>query len=219
MSRGDLKIAPSLLAADFSKLGEELVAVEKGGADLIHLDIMDGHFVPNISIGPKVVRDLKKIATIPFDVHLMIESPDDYIESFASSGADNITIHIEGAIHLNRTIELIRSFDKRVGVSINPHTPANLLLDILPEIDLVLIMTVNPGFSGQSLIESTLPKIAIIRNEIDKRGLKVAIEVDGGVGVGNASRIKELGADILVAGSAIFSTNSYQNTIQQLRTS
>jgi len=212
-----IKIAPSILSADFARLGEEVQAVARAGADYIHVDVMDGHFVPNLTIGPLVVEALRKVTDLPLDVHLMIESPDRYIADFASAGADLITVHQEAVPHLHRTVQLIKRLGKRAGVSINPATPASTLDVILDELDLVLVMTVNPGFGGQGFIASGLAKIATLRREIDRRGLTVELEVDGGVKIDNIARIAAAGADVFVAGSAVFGSADYAATIGELR--
>jgi len=212
-----IKIAPSILSADFARLGEEVQAVTRAGADYIHVDVMDGHFVPNLTIGPLVVEALRKVTDLPLDVHLMIEAPDRYIADFASAGADLITVHQEAVPHLHRTVQLIKSLGKRAGVSINPATPASTLDVILDELDLVLVMTVNPGFGGQGFIASGLAKIAALRREIDRRGLTVELEVDGGVKIANIGRIAAAGADVFVAGSAVFGSADYAATISELR--
>lgn len=213
-----IKISPSILSADFARLGDEVKAIAAAGADYIHVDVMDGHFVPNITIGPLVVDGLRPVTDKPFDVHLMIENPDLYIPEFAKAGSDIITVHQEAVSHLHRTVQLIKSLGKKAGVSINPGTPVNTLESILDELDLVLVMTVNPGFGGQSFIESCLPKIAALRKMIDGRGLNVELEVDGGVKADNINRIAEAGADVFVAGSAVFSSDDYRSTIEKLRT-
>jgi len=212
-----IKIAPSILSADFARLGEEVRAIAQAGADYIHVDVMDGHFVPNLTIGPLVVEALRKVTDLPLDVHLMIEAPDRYIADFASAGADLITVHQEAVPHLHRTVQLIKSLGKRAGVSINPATPASTLDVILDELDLVLVMTVNPGFGGQGFIASGLAKIAALRREIDRRGLTVELEVDGGVKIANIGRIAAAGADVFVAGSAVFGSADYAATISELR--
>jgi ribulose-phosphate 3-epimerase len=212
-----IKIAPSILSADFARLGEEVEAVARAGADYIHVDVMDGHFVPNLTIGPLVVEAVRKVTDLPLDVHLMIEAPDRYINDFASAGADLITVHQEAVPHLHRTVQLIKSLGKRAGVSINPATPISTLDVILDELDLVLVMTVNPGFGGQGFIASGLAKIAGLRREIDRRGLTVELEVDGGVKIGNIGRIAAAGADVFVAGSAVFGSADYAATISELR--
>jgi len=212
-----IKIAPSILSADFSRLGEEVQAVAVAGADYIHIDVMDGHFVPNLTIGPLVVEAVRKVTDLPLDVHLMIENPDRYIPDFARAGADLITVHQEAVPHLHRTVQLIKSFGKRAGVSINPATPAASLDVILDDLDLVLVMTVNPGFGGQGFIASGLAKLAALRQEIDRRGLVVELEVDGGVKVDNIATIAASGADVFVAGSAVFGSSDYAATILELR--
>ena len=213
-----IKIAPSILSADFARLGDEVKAVAEAGADYIHVDVMDGHFVPNITIGPLVVDGLRKVTDTPFDVHLMIENPDIYIPEFAKAGSDIITVHQEAVPHLHRTVQLIKSLGKKAGVSINPATPVDTLEVILDDIDLVLVMTVNPGFGGQSFIEACLPKIEALRRMIDQRRLKVELEVDGGVKADNINRVADAGADVFVAGSAMFNNADYRSTIAALRT-
>ena len=212
-----IKIAPSILSADFSRLGEEIQAVDRAGADYIHVDVMDGHFVPNITIGPLVVDAVRKITQKPLDVHLMIEDPDRYIPEFAKAGSDIITVHQEAVPHLHRTVQLIKSCGKKAGVSINPATPVETLDVILDELDLVLVMSVNPGFGGQSFIPSALDKIAALRQRIRQRGLATELEVDGGVKTDNIREVVAAGADVLVAGSAVFNTESYAETIKVLR--
>jgi len=211
------KIAPSILSADFSRLGEEVRAVDKAGADYIHVDVMDGHFVPNITIGPLVVEALKKVTSLPLDVHLMIENPDLYIPEFASAGSDFIVVHAEATNHLHRTVQLIKSFGKKAGVALNPATPLNILEYIVDELDLVLLMTVNPGFGGQSFIEACLPKVHALRGMLDKRGLETELEVDGGVKIDNIGRISSAGADVFVAGSAVFGGTDYAATVSELK--
>ena len=212
-----VKISPSILSADFTRLGDEIRAIERGGADYVHVDVMDGHFVPNITIGPLVVDAVKKITDLPLDVHLMIENPDLYIPGFAKAGADIITVHQEAVPHLHRTVQLIKGLGKQAGVSINPATPASTLDMILADLDLVLVMTVNPGFGGQCFIEACLPKIRELRQQIETRGLAVELEVDGGVKIDNIGRIAAAGADVFVAGSAVFGADDYQATITALR--
>ncbi len=212
-----IKISPSILSADFSRLGEEVKAIEAAGADYVHVDVMDGHFVPNITIGPLVVDAVKPVTTLPLDVHLMIENPDQYIPAFAKAGADIIVVHAEAVRHLHRTIQLIKSLGKRAGVSLNPATSLSCLDVILPDLDLVLLMTVNPGFGGQSFIESSLPKIAELRSRIDALGLPIELEVDGGVKTDNIEDIAAAGADVFVAGSAVFGASDYQATIGTLK--
>jgi ribulose-phosphate 3-epimerase len=212
------QIAPSILSADFSRLGEEIRAVEKAGADLIHVDIMDGHYVPNLTIGPGVVSSLRKTTALPFDVHLMIEDPDRYIDAFAAAGSDILTVHAEAVVHLHRTVHYIKGKGIRAGVSLNPSTPLSCIEEILPDIDLLLIMTVNPGFGGQKFIEGMLPKIRKARELAQSRGLGLAIEVDGGVTPDNIGTLAEAGADIFVAGAAIFGSPSYSDTITRMKT-
>src|SRR6056297_672408 len=213
-----MKIAPSILSADFSRLGEEIRAIDQAGADYVHIDVMDGHFVPNITIGPLVVDAVRRVTDLPLDVHLMIEHPDRYVGDFAKAGADLIVVHVEAGVHLHRTIQLIRSLGKKAGVSLNPATPASSLEMILAEIDLVLVMSVNPGFGGQGFIPSSLDKIAALRKEIDRRGLQVELEVDGGVKPENIAEIAAAGADVFVAGSAVFGTPDYAATLRALKT-
>ena len=212
-----IKISPSILSADFSRLGDEIRAIDVGGADYIHVDVMDGHFVPNITIGPLVIEAVRKVTAKPLDVHLMIENPDRYILDFAKAGADLITVHQEAVPHLHRTIQLIKSLGKKAGVSINPATPVSTLEVILDDLDLVLLMSVNPGFGGQSFIPATLAKIRALRQRIAERGLSIEIEIDGGVKADNIGEIAAAGADVFVAGSAVFSTPDYGQTIALLR--
>ena len=211
------KIAPSVLSADFSRLGEEIRAVEDAGADMIHVDVMDGHFVPNLTIGPPVVASIKKITHLPLDVHLMIETPDRYIRDFADAGSDIITVHAEAAVHLNRTLHLIRQLGARAGVSVNPATPLAAIEEVLGDIDLLLIMTVNPGFGGQTFIESMLPKIRKARAMLDRLSPDVLLEVDGGITLQNIGVAAEAGADVFVAGSAIFLSGDYRETITNMQ--
>lgn len=212
-----IKIAPSILSADFARLGDEVRGIAAGGADYVHIDVMDGHFVPNVTIGPLVVDAVRKVTDLPLDVHLMIENPDLFIPDFARAGADIITVHQEAVPHLHRTVQLIRSLGKKAGVSINPATPVASLEVILEEVDLVLVMSVNPGFGGQSFIPACLPKIEVLRREIDRRGLAVELEVDGGVKTDNIGLIAGAGADVFVAGSAVFGTADYAATIADLK--
>jgi ribulose-phosphate 3-epimerase len=212
-----IKIAPSILSADFSRLAEEVQAVDRAGADYIHIDVMDGHFVPNITIGPLVVAALRKVTDKPLDVHLMIENPDLYIADFAKAGADIITVHQEAVPHLHRTVQLIKSLGKQAGVSLNPATPVETLDVILDQLDLVLVMSVNPGFGGQAFISSALDKIRALRQRITQRGLATELQVDGGIKVDNIREVVDAGADVLVAGSAVFNANDYAATITALR--
>ncbi len=216
-----IKIAPSILSADFSKLGSEIKDLEKAGADLIHIDVMDGHFVPNITIGPEVIYKLRKYSSLPFDVHLMISPVHNFIKNFAQAGADIITIHPEATDNLGDSIKKIKSFNKKAGVSLNPKTPVNKVIPVLNLIDLVLVMSVNPGFGGQKFIDSSLDKVKQLREEIDNRKLKVQIEIDGGVNFENSMAIKNAGANILVSGNTIFKENNgnLKKNIQLLRTS
>jgi len=212
-----IKIAPSILSADFSRLGEEVQAIDRAGADYIHIDVMDGHFVPNITIGPLVVRALRAVTRKPLDVHLMIENPDLFIPEFARAGADIITVHQEAVAHLHRTLQLIKSLGKQAGVSLNPATPVETLDVILDELDLVLVMSVNPGFGGQAFIPSALDKIRALRQRITQRGLATELQVDGGVKIDNIREVVGAGADVLVAGSAVFSSDDYAATLTALR--
>jgi ribulose-phosphate 3-epimerase len=211
------KIAPSILSADFGRLAEEIAAVEAAGADWIHIDVMDGHFVPNITIGPGVVASLRKTTKLPFDVHLMIENPDQYIEAFATAGSDVLTVHVEAARHLNRTLNRIRELGVKAGVSLNPATPLGLIEPILNDLDLLLIMTVNPGFGGQKFIGSVLPKIKNAKEILSHLAPQVLIEVDGGVNLDNIQSIADAGADVLVAGAAVFGSGDYAGTIGAMK--
>jgi ribulose-phosphate 3-epimerase len=212
-----IKIAPSILSADFSKLGDEIKAVELAGADYIHVDVMDGHFVPNITMGPLVVNAIRPLTKLPLDVHLMVENPDLYIEDFAAAGADIITVHAEAAVHLHRTIQMIKKTGVRAGVVLNPATPSESLKHIIQDIDLVLLMTVNPGFGGQSFIHSVIPKIKEVANLVKELGLDVEIEVDGGVNAETAPLCIEAGANVLVAGSAIYGKKDLKGAISAIR--
>jgi ribulose-phosphate 3-epimerase len=211
------KLSPSILSADFSRLGEEVIAAEKAGADYIHVDVMDGHFVPNITIGPLVVKAVKKAVSIPLDVHLMIEDPDKYIKEFADSGADIITVHQEASVHLHRSIQNIRECGVRAAVSINPATPVSQIELILPDIDMVLLMSVNPGFGGQKFIPQVLPKIRELKKTISDKKYDVEIEVDGGVTVDNVAEVVGAGADIIVMGSAFYNSDSYEETAKAVK--
>ena len=215
-----IKISPSILSADFSKLGNEIQNLEKAGADLIHIDVMDGHFVPNITIGPEVISKLRKYTSLPFDVHLMISPVHNFIKNFADAGADIITIHPEATSDLVSSIKKIKSYNKKVGVSLNPETPVDRVLPILNLIDLVLVMSVNPGFGGQQFIKDTLEKVKVLRKEIDSKKLKTEIEIDGGINFENAKMAKEAGVDILVSGTTIFKENggNLKKNIQLLKT-
>lgn len=212
-----VKIAPSILSSDFSDLGNEIKRVEASGADYIHIDVMDGHFVPNISIGPPVIKAIRKYTKLPFDVHLMISDPDKYIEDFVQAGADIITVHAEACTHLNRTIQSIKEKNIKAGVVLNPATPLSALDWVLNEIDMVLLMSVNPGFGGQKYIESCTPKIAALRDKIDKLNLNVEIEVDGGIGPDNVGCVVKAGADVVVAGSAVFKYKDLGEAVRLLR--
>lgn len=216
------KLAPSILSADFARLGEQIKEAETAGADYIHVDVMDGHFVPNLTIGPVVVEWLRPLTKLPFDVHLMIEAPEKYVPEFANAGADIITVHQETCVHLHRTVQQIRGFNKKAGIALNPSTPVGALEEILPYIDLVLILSVNPGFGGQTFIESSMRKIAAMRKMIDERGLtlQIEIEVDGGINADIAPRVVAAGANVLVAGSAVFNKKeSVAQAMQRLRAS
>ncbi len=212
-----VKIAPSILSADFSKLGDEIKAVEQAGADWIHVDVMDGHFVPNITIGPLVVESIRKTTELPLDVHLMIEDADKYIKDFADAGADILTVHVEACPHLNRTINHIKEQNVRAGVVLNPSTPLSSLEEVLHEIDMVLLMSVNPGFGGQTFISSLLDKTNNLKEIMSHYEHEFDLEVDGGIKPENAGELKEVGANVLVAGSAIFNSKDYKKAIRQLR--
>jgi ribulose-phosphate 3-epimerase len=211
------KIAPSILSADFTRLGEEVRAVEQAGADYIHIDVMDGHFVPNITIGPMIVKAVRKVTELPLDVHLMILDPDQYIDDFVKAGADLITVHTEAIDHLHRSVQYIRKAGAKSAVSLNPATPLDVIEYILEDLDMILLMTVNPGFEGQEFIQAVIPKIKRLREMIDNRGLNIEIEVDGGIGPDNIQRVSSAGADVFVAGSAIFYSKDYTETIKRMR--
>jgi len=215
-----IKISPSILSADFSKLGSEIKNLEKAKADLIHIDVMDGHFVPNITIGPEVIDKLRKYTSLPFDVHLMIAPVDNFIKNFADAGADIITIHPEATNNLTDSIKKIKSFNKKAGISLNPETPVEKVLPVLDIIDLVLVMSVNPGFGGQKFMKETLDKVKILRKEIDTKKLKTLIEIDGGINFQNAKMAKDAGVDILVSGTTVFKENGgdLEKNIKLLRT-
>jgi ribulose-phosphate 3-epimerase len=216
-SMQDFMIAPSILSADFSRLGEEIKAVEKAGADIIHVDVMDGHFVPNITIGPPVVASVREVTDLPLDVHLMISDADRYIEDFARAGADWITVHVEACPHLHRTISRIRELGKKAGAVLNPATPLLSLDEILADVDLVMLMSVNPGFGGQSFIRSSIKKIRTLRKMIEERGLETGIEVDGGVSPATIADVAGAGANIFVAGSAVFGQQDYEKVIREMK--
>ncbi|WGV58096.1 ribulose-phosphate 3-epimerase [Brevibacillus brevis] len=213
-----VKIAPSILSADFARLGEEILDVERGGADWIHVDVMDGHFVPNITIGPLIVEAIRPVTKLPLDVHLMIEEPDRYIPQFAKSGADWITVHQEACRHLHRTLYLIKEQGVKAGVVLNPATPISTIEPVLADLDMVLFMTVNPGFGGQKFIHSVVPKVAQLRQMLNERGLgHVEIEIDGGVNAQTARLCEEAGATVLVAGSAVFNQENRGQAIAAIR--
>lgn len=211
------RIAPSILSADFTKLGDEIKSVEEAGADWIHIDVMDGHFVPNITMGPLVVEALRRVTSLPLDVHLMIETPDKYIPDFARAGAALISVQVEACVHLNRTIQMIREHDARPGVVLNPATPLSAVEWILDDVEFVLIMSVNPGFGGQAFIPGSLDKIRSLRKMIQERGLSTLIQVDGGVNEKTIEAISQAGVDVFVAGSAIFGSKNYKKTIDGFR--
>ncbi len=210
-------IAPSILSADFTVLGEEIKRAEQAGADWIHVDVMDGRFVPNITIGQEVVRSIRRVTSLPFDVHLMIVEPERYIKEFAEAGSDYITVHYEASVHLHRTVQSIKEEGVRAGVSINPATPVMVLEEIIADLDLVLIMSVNPGFGGQRFIEGSLGKITQLKRLRDERGLDFLIEVDGGIKVDNAQSVMDAGADVLVMGSGFFNSPDYSEVVRKIR--
>ena len=211
------KIAPSILSADFTRLEQEIKEVEKAGADYIHIDVMDGHFVPNITVGPMIVKAVRRITSLPLDVHLMISDPDSFIDEFAKAGASILTVHAETANHLHRTIQHIRDLGVKPSVSLNPASCLEVMDYILGDLDMVLLMTVNPGFEGQEFIREVVPKIERLKKIIDKRGLQVEIEVDGGIGPDNISEVSSAGASVFVAGSAIFYSEDYKKIISAMR--
>jgi ribulose-phosphate 3-epimerase len=210
-------IAPSLLSADFGALAEEVSKVERGGADMLHLDVMDGHFVPNITIGPLIVQAVHKVATVPLDVHLMIEDPDRYIEAFADAGAARMSVHAEVLPHLHRTIHFIKSFGVKAGVAINPSTPVWALEEIAPDLDHVLVMSVNPGFGGQTFLPRSESKVRAVRQLLSRVGSQAPIEIDGGIDRSNAARVVAAGVDIMVAGQAIFGSSDPERATRELR--
>jgi ribulose-phosphate 3-epimerase len=212
-----IKIAPSILSADFGRLAEEVRAISAAGADYVHVDVMDGHFVPNLTIGPMVVAAIRKATSLPLDVHLMIERPGDYVEAFAKAGADIIGVHEEACPHLHRVIQQIKQLGKRASVTLNPHTPWQHLRHVLEDVSQVLVMSVNPGFGGQAFIPNVLPKIRDLHDEILRRGLDVDIEVDGGIKVDNVHVVSAAGGNVIVAGSAVFETKDYAATIAAIR--
>ena len=210
-------IAPSILSADFSKLGDEIKSVEEAGADWIHVDVMDGHFVPNITIGPLVVEAARRVTSLPIDVHLMIENPDRYIKDFAKAGADLISVQVEACVHLNRTIQMIKESGLRAGAVLNPSTPLSSIEWIMEDVDFIMIMSVNPGFGGQNFIPNSLDKVGALRKMIRDRGLAALIEIDGGVNEKTIKNISDAGVDVFVAGSAIFKSPDYKKTIDRFR--
>ena len=212
----NIKISPSILSADFSILGDEIKSLEKAGADLIHIDVMDGHFVPNITMGPPIIKQIRKCTKLPFDVHLMISPVEKYIKAFANAGSDIITLHPEATDNLKRAVQTVKSFGKKAGVSLNPKTPISALMDVINDIDLILIMSVNPGFAGQSFMGEVLPKVTELRKMINDKKLKIDIEIDGGINFETAPLAVKAGANILVSGTTIFS-GSLKDNIQKLR--
>jgi ribulose-phosphate 3-epimerase len=214
---GQIQIAPSILSADFAALGRDIAAAERGGADLIHVDVMDGHFVPNITIGPPVVKSIKRIATRPLDVHLMIEEPDRYIEAFVNAGAAMVSVHVEAVPHLHRTLTYIRQLGARAGAVLNPATPAHAIEDVCTELDYVLVMSVNPGFGGQAFIPHSFEKVRRVRAVLARNGSAAPIEIDGGVDARNVAQVVAAGASIIVAGNAIFGTGDPERATRDLR--
>ena len=210
-------IAPSILSADFLRLGEEIKAVEDAGADILHIDVMDGHFVPNITIGPFIVEAIKKVATIPLDVHLMIENPDKYIKDFVNAGADWLTVHKEASEHIDRNLSYIKSFNVKTGISFNPATDFGGIEYYADKLDFILIMSVNPGFGGQKFIPSTLTKISNLKNYLAEKGFDIPVEVDGGIKTDNIKDVSDAGGDIFVSGTGIFKTGDYKKTISEMR--
>lgn len=216
-SQKDVRIAPSILSADFGRLAAEIAAVDAQGADWIHVDVMDGHFVPNLTIGPVVVKAARKATQKPLDVHLMIERPEQFVDAYVGAGADTLTVHAEAVTHLQRVLTQIRGAGARAGVSLNPDTPEDVLKYVLPYVDLILVMSVNPGFGGQSFLPDVLPKIRALRSMIDQSGFDIDLEVDGGIATGTAAQVAEAGADVLVAGSAIYKKENYADAITAIR--
>lgn len=212
-----IKIAPSILSADFSHLADEIIKIDEAGADLVHIDVMDGHFVPNLTFGPPVVAAIRKITKLPFDVHLMVTNPQDLIVPFVKAGADIITIHAETAPHMHRLIQNIKECDKRAGISLNPSTPLAVIEEVLSDVDMILIMSVNPGFGGQKFIPNAIDKIARLKTMIDERKLTVDIEVDGGINAATAQQVIAAGANILVAGSAVYGAPDIKQAIKSIR--
>lgn len=212
-----MKISPSVLSADFTKLTEELQAIEKGGADYVHVDVMDGRFVPNITIGPFIVEAIKRATSVPLDVHLMIEEPERYIDDFAKAGSSVITVHVEATRHLHKVLQSIKGHGLKAGVTLNPGTPAVMLEPVMDDVDLILVMSVNPGFSGQGFIPASLRKIAEVRRMIDASGRLIELEVDGGIKTSNIKEVAAAGADVFVSGSGVFSTPDYAQTIAELK--
>lgn len=217
MNTRPVKIAPSILAADFARLADEVAKVEAAGADFLHVDVMDGHFVPNLTIGPPIVEALRKVTSLPLDVHLMITNPDAFIPEFADAGATYLTVHTETCPHLHRTIQLIKEHGVKAGITLNPSTSLSTLEEVIADADLVLIMSVNPGFGGQKFIPAVYDKIARARDLITRTGSQALLEVDGGIKIDNAAEVVKAGADVLVAGSAIFNTPNYADTVQAFR--
>lgn len=212
-----IKMAPSILSADFARLLEDVKKVERAGCEYLHIDVMDGHFVPNITLGPAIVKSLRKDVNMVFDAHLMIENPDNYIKEFADAGCDMIVVHQEACTHLHRTIQNIKSFNVKAGVALNPATPIENIKHVINDVDMVLIMTVNPGFGGQSFIESMLEKIKELKRLIDEKGLDVDIQVDGGIKPSNVNEVVKAGANVIVAGSAIFNSDNIEETVKEFR--
>ena len=212
-----IQLAASVLAADFSKIGEEVKAAEEGGADYIHLDIMDGHFVPNITIGRDMIKAVRKLTRLPLDVHLMVERPGDFIENFAEAGADLLTVHVEGNFHLHRLLTRVREIGRKAGVALNPSTPLQLLTEVMDEMDLLLVMSVNPGFSYQKFIETSIAKIERARKMIDASGKDILLEVDGGIDETNIARVHTAGADIVVSGGGVFKAKDIRRRVRELK--